>query len=144
MLEPQYPLNVLLNFQISDRPNYFLIFQSTSSRFFLTFSAVTCRHEDALPTEDYFMQPYFHIQTTIGDLYNVTSHDGNDYNYFTVLRFFCQEGFETANENKDMNITCGPQGLWQPRLTACIGEKSPKLSFLELFAFFVMWGTSSV
>lgn len=84
-------------------------------------------YENAVIKSDYNMRPYFLIQNGTGDWLNVSKHEGKPYALQAKIRFFCQDGFETVNQNDDFNITCSDIGVWSPQLIGCIGESGRNL-----------------
>ncbi|TPP65518.1 Sushi/SCR/CCP domain-containing protein [Fasciola gigantica] len=84
--------------------------------------ATTCMYENAVIKHEHHMKPYFLIQNGTGDWMNVSKHEGIPYALQAKIRFFCEEGFETVNQNEDFNITCSDTGLWSPQLIGCIAK----------------------
>ncbi|KAH8853088.1 Sushi/SCR/CCP,domain-containing protein isoform 1 [Schistosoma japonicum] len=87
----------------------------------------TCLYEQAVIQPDSNMQPYFIVMKSTIDVMNLTKHSGDPYPRGTVIRYFCKDGYESINQNSELNITCGNYGQWTPQLIGCIAriEKVP-------------------
>ncbi|VDP66326.1 unnamed protein product [Echinostoma caproni] len=85
-------------------------------------------YESAVIKPEYNMKPYFLVLNGTGDWQNMTKHEGIPYALKANIRFFCQDDYETVNQNSDFNITCSDSGLWNPQLIGCI----PKTEDLPL------------
>ncbi|VDQ01228.1 unnamed protein product [Trichobilharzia regenti] len=87
----------------------------------------TCLYEQAVIQSDSNMQPYFIVVRSTIDVVNLTRHAGVPYPRGTVIRYFCKDGYESINQNSELNITCGDYGQWIPQLVGCIAriEKVP-------------------
>nr|VZI31693.1 unnamed protein product [Spirometra erinaceieuropaei] len=92
---------------------------------------VTCMYEDVLMRIEDKFKPNFTITFANGTQYTTNKLQPREYPYETVIRYVCQEGFETVTKDPDQNITCGALGKWLPQLTSCLGE------FKEVRRYFV-------
>ncbi|KAH8853087.1 Sushi/SCR/CCP,domain-containing protein isoform 3 [Schistosoma japonicum] len=92
-----------------------------------TCEEATCLYEQAVIQPDSNMQPYFIVMKSTIDVMNLTKHSGDPYPRGTVIRYFCKDGYESINQNSELNITCGNYGQWTPQLIGCIAriEKVP-------------------
>ncbi|VDL99511.1 unnamed protein product [Schistocephalus solidus] len=81
---------------------------------------ITCMYEDAQMKPKDKLQSNFTITFTNGTRYTLTKLQPREYPYKTVIRYVCQDGYETITRNSDQNITCGEMGKWRPQLTSCL------------------------
>ncbi|KER25879.1 hypothetical protein T265_06738 [Opisthorchis viverrini] len=90
----------------------------------------TCMFENAILKPEHNMESEFMANNATGVWKNLTKHEGKPYALNAELRFFCQSGYETVNQNSDLNITCSNSGIWTPQLIGCIEitEKLPASS----------------
>ncbi|KAG5451471.1 hypothetical protein CSKR_107613 [Clonorchis sinensis] len=90
----------------------------------------TCMFENVILKPEHNMKPQFMANNATGVWKNLTKHEGKPYALNAELRFFCQAGYETVNQNSDLNITCSNSGTWTPQLIGCIEitEKLPASS----------------
>ncbi|KAA3670270.1 uncharacterized protein DEA37_0003673, partial [Paragonimus westermani] len=69
---------------------------------------------------EHHMLPNFLFKNGTSDWKNVTKHEGLPYALQAELRFYCEDGYETVEQNAYLNITCGNLGRWVPQLIGCI------------------------
>ncbi|KAF8569110.1 hypothetical protein P879_04578 [Paragonimus westermani] len=84
--------------------------------------ATTCLYESAVMKPEHHMLPNFLIKNGTSDWKNVTKHEGLPYALQAELRFYCEDGYETVEQNAYLNITCGNLGRWVPQLIGCIAK----------------------
>ncbi|CAH8484092.1 unnamed protein product [Heterobilharzia americana] len=82
----------------------------------------TCLYEEAVIQPDSHMEPYFIVIRSNLNVVNLTKHAGVPYPRGTVIRYFCKNGYESINQNSELNITCGDYGRWTPQLIGCIAR----------------------
>lgn len=99
--------------------NFEIIFKIHYLKFYL---AVTCMYEDVLVKAQHNIKPEFTITYANGTVETLTKLPPVTYPYLSIVRYFCQEGFQTVTKTSDQNLTCGPIGRWAPQLSACISK----------------------
>ncbi|VDN09851.1 unnamed protein product, partial [Dibothriocephalus latus] len=86
----------------------------------------TCTPKDKI-------QPTFTITFANATGYTTTRLQPREYPYQTVIRYVCQEGYETITKDADQNITCAELGKWRPQPTSCLHLATLKRDICWLF-----------